>query len=200
MIYFREAKEKISELEGKLDEKEKSKCELKSDQRLEQDDAKSEKVDVKPSADSSNAADDCNDQRLSLGWQGSVEENIGVKEEEEDEEENDKEDVELKEEVKDADVSQLEDVTKAGRKRTSGRTDSPANKRELESPGGGRDTDRSGRDNSRDRELDSPRGRRGSDSPGGKRGRGRGRRRGQDKLDEKEGEGETWPIDISRQN
>merc|ERR1719219_2124201 len=134
---LREAKEKIAELEQKLAEQE------------EKPKAEKPKAEVKPDLkpESSEEPRDPNGQRLSLGWSGSVEENIGVKEEEDDEE-KDNTDVEpetaddkaVKVETDKLDSKNNEAESKP-EKRTSGRTESPAEKSELETQGGRREAD-----------------------------------------------------------
>merc|ERR1712083_1136979 len=73
---------------------------------------------------------------LSLDWSGSVEDNIGVKEEEEEEDDRDNMDAEpeMKEEQEEEeeDRKEVKDNEDKNGKKRSGRTDSP--KREVESP------------------------------------------------------------------
>jgi len=146
---LKEAKEKISKLEAN-NASEKGNTETKED-------VKAEKLDE--SKDSSG-------QRLSLDWSGSVEDNIGVKEEE-DEEDRDNIDAEIeaKEDklAEDSDKNSVKDNEEKIEKKQSGRTESPSGKREVESPISAK-----------------------GDSPGGKRGRGRGRRRAQEKSEDNE--------------
>jgi len=145
---LKEAKEKIVKLEANASEKETP--ETKSE-------VKAEKMDE--SKDSSG-------QRLSLDWSGSVEDNIGVKEEEDDEDrDNTDAEHEMKEDKQDEeeDRHSVKDNEEKNGKKRSGRTDSP--KREVESPISGKGD---------------------VDSPSGKRGRGRGRRRAQDKSEDNE--------------
>jgi len=146
---LKEAKEKIANLEANAPDKETP--------ENNKSEVKDEKMDE--SKDSSG-------QRLSLDWSGSVEDNIGVKEEEEEEDDRDNMDAEpeMKEEQEEEeDRKEVKDNEDKNGKKRSGRTDSP--KREVESPISGKGD---------------------LDSPSGKRGRGRGRRRAQDKSEDNE--------------